>query len=567
MSIRRWADHGNRPSKAALREWTPREWTPRAAAKPAPPAALRPAALPAATTASRPSAQPGKVNDVAAARAAVRHRRDRDRRRLRRQRPLPGGLRPRHADDERAGYTGGRGGGVQAVLEHVRRHHRALRRRASDPQAARGRRDQGDARGARRPVQLLHGPEVVHLVAPADTRRDRGYRRDHHVEEGLRRHRGLHAAQRRLCPARRGTDIRRPGREGRAARRRPDRPRSMEPPSWAPPWMPPWPGPRSEGDGRDAHGRPRDRRTQGHTMPTISSPRLLSNGKTCRRSMMQPRGPVRSRATARTRRALDRHARCGRYGRRFCQCHRRRRNRTRNCQLQRRHRGGGRRRLGRTIDRRRMPRGNAWLYRRPVLHLEPGMAFRRGGHLVSGDIRPRPTLRTFRDGGGCAGWFRRPPLPAGALRSNGAPLGRGSARRVLRPDHQPQAGRHADARCSKGAPSPCATLSTASMRWGVRTDRIRLTGGGARNRVWAQIRADVAQRPVEYGLPTTPPLGAAILAQSRPVWLRRYGSGARDRQRISDLRPRSGTNAGLRGKRYARYRRLFESLTPMLTKR
>ena len=67
--------------------------------------------------------------------------------------------------------------------------------------------------------------------------------------------------------------------------------------------------------------------------------------------------------------------------------------------------------------------------------------------------------------------------------------------------------------CSKAAPSPCATLSIAWTRWAWATERIRLCGGGARSRVWAAIRADLCQRPVEVSdVNDAAPLGAAVLA-------------------------------------------------------
>jgi xylulokinase len=47
---------------------------------------------------------------------------------------------------------------------------------------------------------------------------------------------------------------------------------------------------------------------------------------------------------------------------------------------------------------------------------------------------------------------------------------------------------------------------------GVAADTIRFAGGGAASRLWAQIRADVAQRPVEVAAATdAAPVGAALL--------------------------------------------------------
>ena len=99
---------------------------------------------------------------------------------------------------------------------------------------------------------------------------------------------------------------------------------------------------------------------------------------------------------------------------------------------------------------------------------------------------------------------------------------------------------------------------------GVRTDRIRLSGGGAQNSVWAQIRADVAQRPVEYGpAHDAAPLGAAILgavaggliasvAEAAKAIVGGYRTCEPDPARIPVYQDA-----------HARYRRLFEALTPM----
>jgi xylulokinase len=99
---------------------------------------------------------------------------------------------------------------------------------------------------------------------------------------------------------------------------------------------------------------------------------------------------------------------------------------------------------------------------------------------------------------------------------------------------------------------------------GVRTDRIRLTGGGAQSRVWAQIRADVAERPVEYGFAhDAAPLGAAILgavAAGLVASAAEAATVAASGYRTCEPDPE---NAQVYRVAHARYRRLFESLTPM----
>jgi xylulokinase len=99
---------------------------------------------------------------------------------------------------------------------------------------------------------------------------------------------------------------------------------------------------------------------------------------------------------------------------------------------------------------------------------------------------------------------------------------------------------------------------------GLCTDCIRLSGGGARSRIWAQIRADVANRRVEYQpAEDAAPLGAAILAAVAA------GIAGNVRQAAKSL---SGPFASIEPNRvshaayeraYWRYRRLFDALTPM----
>jgi xylulokinase len=99
---------------------------------------------------------------------------------------------------------------------------------------------------------------------------------------------------------------------------------------------------------------------------------------------------------------------------------------------------------------------------------------------------------------------------------------------------------------------------------GVRSDRIRLTGGGARSRVWAQIRADVAERPVEYGPEhDAAPLGAAILGAVAGGIVANAAETAKAvacGYRTCEPDP---ANARVYREAHARYRRLFESLTSM----
>jgi xylulokinase len=99
---------------------------------------------------------------------------------------------------------------------------------------------------------------------------------------------------------------------------------------------------------------------------------------------------------------------------------------------------------------------------------------------------------------------------------------------------------------------------------GVRVDCIRLTGGGAKNRLFAQIRADLTRRPVEYGAADhAAPLGAAALAAVAAGWFADPSESAaallRDYRRL-DPEP---AQAAAYDAAHARYRQLFEALQPM----
>ncbi|MBS1269456.1 MAG: Glycerol kinase [Gammaproteobacteria bacterium] len=97
---------------------------------------------------------------------------------------------------------------------------------------------------------------------------------------------------------------------------------------------------------------------------------------------------------------------------------------------------------------------------------------------------------------------------------------------------------------------------------GVPLEAIRLLGGGARSRLWAQIRADTVQLPVELpGEVDTSPIGAAMLAAVA-------GGGAPDIVTAAEARndvqvvvqPGDG---GAYDAAYTRYRALFKALKPV----
>jgi xylulokinase len=91
---------------------------------------------------------------------------------------------------------------------------------------------------------------------------------------------------------------------------------------------------------------------------------------------------------------------------------------------------------------------------------------------------------------------------------------------------------------------------------------IRLLGGGARSSVWARIRADVAQLPVE--LPAeidTSPIGAAMLAAVACGSAPDIITAARRRDDVRSI-AQPGDGAAYDAA-HARYRALFESLKPV----
>jgi xylulokinase len=127
---------------------------------------------------------------------------------------------------------------------------------------------------------------------------------------------------------------------------------------------------------------------------------------------------------------------------------------------------------------------------------------------------------------------------------------------------------HGRAECARALIEGCAfALRDVVERFdalGVPAGCIRLTGGAAKNRLFAQIRADVTQRPVEYGAAdNAAPLGAAALASVVAGWFGDVveASAALPRNYVS-LEPDASTKA-VYDDAHARYRKLFELLSPM----
>jgi xylulokinase len=99
---------------------------------------------------------------------------------------------------------------------------------------------------------------------------------------------------------------------------------------------------------------------------------------------------------------------------------------------------------------------------------------------------------------------------------------------------------------------------------GVDTGRTVLLGGGARSRVWAEIRAGVLHRPVELcDVADTSPLGAALLAAVASGAEPTLDSAAMHLGRVrATVEPVAGDGDAYEGA-YGRYRDLFAALKPI----
>ena len=127
---------------------------------------------------------------------------------------------------------------------------------------------------------------------------------------------------------------------------------------------------------------------------------------------------------------------------------------------------------------------------------------------------------------------------------------------------------HGRAECGRALIEGCAfALRDVVERFdalGVPASRIRLTGGAARNRLFAQIRGDATQRPVEYGAAeNAAPLGAAALASVAAGWFEDIAEAAEALPRdYRTLEPDASAKAAY-DDAHGRYRRLFDLLSPM----
>jgi xylulokinase len=99
---------------------------------------------------------------------------------------------------------------------------------------------------------------------------------------------------------------------------------------------------------------------------------------------------------------------------------------------------------------------------------------------------------------------------------------------------------------------------------GVACRSILLLGGGARSRLWGQIRADVAGLPVEVPANVnSSPAGAALLAAVAAGIYPHIGAAARQLERKAARLEPDPLRHTRYDAAYGRYRQLFESLKPM----
>ena len=99
---------------------------------------------------------------------------------------------------------------------------------------------------------------------------------------------------------------------------------------------------------------------------------------------------------------------------------------------------------------------------------------------------------------------------------------------------------------------------------GVAAGRVRVLGGGAKSRLWAQIRADVTGLPVERSaVADSSAVGAAILAAVAAGRVRDVATGAAAAGAVADVMEPRAALRGVYDDMYGRYRLLFESLKPM----
>jgi xylulokinase len=127
---------------------------------------------------------------------------------------------------------------------------------------------------------------------------------------------------------------------------------------------------------------------------------------------------------------------------------------------------------------------------------------------------------------------------------------------------------HGTAACARSVLEGCAfsmrDVLTRLDALGIATDRIRLSGGGAKSLVWARIRADVSQRPVEVpDITDMAPVGAALLATVAAGKFDTIQQAASAMPRKIETVDPDPSLLPAYDQAYQRYRKLFEALAPL----
>ena len=98
----------------------------------------------------------------------------------------------------------------------------------------------------------------------------------------------------------------------------------------------------------------------------------------------------------------------------------------------------------------------------------------------------------------------------------------------------------------------------------VAAGRVRLLGGGARSRLWAQIRADITGLPVERSaVADSSAVGAGLLAAVGSGRIPNLAAAASSVSAIAETIEPDKKNRAAYDDAYGRYRRLFQSLKPL----
>lgn len=153
-----------------------------------------------------------------------------------------------------------------------------------------------------------------------------------------------------------------------------------------------------------------------------------------------------------------------------------------------------------------------------------------------------------------------PPTLAGAM----SPEWIGGARGVcygLTPAHGPG---HIARAMLEGCAFAMRDVIDRLEALGVATGQVLLLGGGARSRLWAQIRADVCGRPVALSaVEDSSPLGAALLAAVACGAQPSLSAAAGRVGAVRDMLQPQAEQQAVYERSYSRYRELFATLRPL----